>query len=67
MIDEIAVAESHGGQGIGRQLVLAAMEECRRLGCCELEVSTEKTNAAAREFYRKWRLEDRGVPLKADL
>lgn len=67
MIDEIAVGESDGGRGIGRQLVLAAMEECRRLGCCELEVSTEKTNAAEMKLYRKWRLEDRGVPLKADL
>jgi GNAT superfamily N-acetyltransferase len=67
LIDELVVAREHRGEGIGRRLVLAAIEECRRMGCCELEVSTEKTNAAAREFYRKCGFEERGVLLEADL
>ncbi|MBE0431695.1 MAG: GNAT family N-acetyltransferase [Dehalococcoidia bacterium] len=67
LVDELVVAESYRGRGIGRQLVLAAVERCRGLGCCELEVSTEKTNTRAREFYRKCGLEERGVLLELDL
>jgi ribosomal protein S18 acetylase RimI-like enzyme len=67
LIDELVVAREHRGEGIGKELVLAAIEECRRLGCCELEVSTEKTNAGAREFYRTCGFEERGVLLEADL
>jgi GNAT superfamily N-acetyltransferase len=52
LIDELIVTEAHRGRGIGRSLVLAAAERCRRLGCCELEVGTEKTNGDAREFYK---------------
>jgi len=53
MIDELVVTKEYQGKGIGRQLVLAVIEKCRQLGCCEVEVSTEKTNVAARRFYQK--------------
>jgi len=53
MIDELVVTKEYQGKGVGRQLVLAVIEKCRQLGCCEVEVSTEKTNVAARRFYRK--------------
>jgi GNAT superfamily N-acetyltransferase len=53
MIDELVVTAKYQGQGIGKQLVLAAIERCRQLGCCEVEVSTEQMNLKAREFYRK--------------
>lgn len=52
-IDELVVTREYQGKGVGRQLVLAVIEKCRQLGCCEVEVSTEKTNVAARRFYRK--------------
>jgi ribosomal protein S18 acetylase RimI-like enzyme len=53
MIDELVVTKEYRGRGIGRQLVLAAIERSRQLGCCEVEVSTEQTNLRARKFYRK--------------
>jgi ribosomal protein S18 acetylase RimI-like enzyme len=53
LIDELIVTEKCRGQGIGKQLIAAAAERCRELGCEELEVSTEKTNTRAREFYRE--------------
>jgi GNAT superfamily N-acetyltransferase len=67
LIDELVVAEEYQGKGVGKQLVLAALEKCRQLGCCEVEVSTEKTNLKARKFYKRCGFEDRGMLFEADL
>ena len=67
LIDEMIVSQTVRGKGIGNQLVLAAIEECRKLGCCEIEVSTEKSNSAARRFYKSCGFEEEAVLLEMDL
>jgi GNAT superfamily N-acetyltransferase len=67
LIDELVVAKECRGKDVGRQLVLAAIEKCRQLGCCEVEVSTEKTNVKARKFYRKCGFSERGALFEVDL
>jgi len=67
LIDELVVAREYQGKGVGKQLVLAAIEKCRHLGCCEVEVSTEKTNLEARKFYKKCGFEERGMLFEVDL
>jgi len=67
LIDELVVTRGYRGKGIGGQLIYAAVEQCRRLGCCEVEVTTEFTNTNARRFYRKCGFEERGVILEKDL
>jgi len=67
LIDELVVGREHRGEGVGRQLVLAAIERCRALGCCEVEVSTEETNAKARKLYKRCGFQERGLLLEADL
>jgi GNAT superfamily N-acetyltransferase len=67
LIDELVVAEEYRGKGIGGELVLAVIEKCKQLGCCEVEVSTEETNTEAREFYEKCGFEERGVLYEAEL
>ncbi len=67
LIDELIVRNNLRGSGVGRSLVMAAAETCRRLGCVELEVSTEKTNAAARRFYRQCGFEEDAVLLEMEL
>jgi GNAT superfamily N-acetyltransferase len=67
LIDELVVAKEHQGEGVGRELVLAAIEKCKQLGCCEVEVSTEKTNVKATEFYKKCGFNERGTLFEVDL
>jgi GNAT superfamily N-acetyltransferase len=67
LIDEIVVRANLRGSGVGRSLVMAAADTCRRLGCGELEVSTEKANAAARRFYRQCGFDEDAVLLEMEL
>ncbi len=67
LIDEFVVAKGFREAGIGRRLLLASIQRCRELGCCEVEVSTERTNKSARAFYRSCGFEERGILLERDL
>lgn len=67
MIDELVVTKGFRRRGIGRKLLLATMERCRELGCCETEVSTEETNRKARAFYESFGFEEPGILLEKDL
>jgi ribosomal protein S18 acetylase RimI-like enzyme len=49
----IAVAESHQGQGWGKQLVRAAIGEARRLGAEILEVGTGNSSLQQLALYQK--------------
>ena len=66
LIDELVVSESSRGLGVGKLLINAVIEQCRELGCCELEVSTEKSNKNARQFYKSCGFEE-GVLFELDL
>ncbi|MBA7497760.1 hypothetical protein ES704_00492 [subsurface metagenome] len=67
LIDELIIAKSYRGKGIGKQLLSSAIEKSRQLGCCEVEVSTEKTNIKARGFYRQYGFTERGMFFEMDL
>ncbi len=67
LIDELIVSQQFRGQGIGRILIAAVLDKCRRLGCSEVEVSTEKANSRAREFYQRCGFEEDAVLLEIHL
>ena len=67
LIDELVVTNEYQGKGIGKQLVLATIERCKQLGCCEVEVSTEKTNVKARRFYKKCGFDKTEMLFEVDL
>ena len=67
LIDELVVSKSSRGTGIGKQLILAVIDRCRELGCCEVEVSTEKSNIQARRFYKSCGFAEDAVLLEIDL
>lgn len=51
-INEVGVAPSHQGQGIGRALVQRMLEQGSAIGCVQAWVLTEPGNVAARALYR---------------
>ena len=51
-INEVGVARTHHGQGIGRRLLEALLAHARTLGCTEAWVLTTRDNEAARRLYR---------------
>jgi GNAT superfamily N-acetyltransferase len=50
-VNEVAVAPTHQGHGVGRQVLLALLAHARSLGCREAWVLTSYDNAAARRMY----------------
>ncbi|GAG29881.1 unnamed protein product [marine sediment metagenome] len=61
LIDELVVSKRYRRKGVGKELINAAVEKCRKLKCCEVELSTEFTNVNARAFYKHCGFEDTGV------
>lgn len=50
-VNEVGVAPTHQGQGIGRRLLTALFEHARALGCDEAWVLTDRSNERARRMY----------------
>jgi len=50
-VNEVGVAPSYQGMGIGKRLLAALFAHGRSLGCAEAWVGTEESNVAARRLY----------------
>lgn len=50
-VNEVGVAPTYQGHGVGKQLLAALFERGRELECAEAWVLTERTNAPARRLY----------------
>ncbi|MBA4780001.1 MAG: hypothetical protein A2792_18590 [Sphingomonadales bacterium RIFCSPHIGHO2_01_FULL_65_20] len=50
-INEVGVAPSHQGQGLGKRLMACLLDHGRTLGCANAWVLTDHGNAAARSLY----------------
>lgn len=64
---ELIVTESHRRKGVGTKLMQSFIEECKGLGCCEVEINTGLNNNRAMDFYRKLGFEERGIVFEKDL
>ena len=50
-VNEVGVAPSYQGMGIGKRLLAALFAHGKSLGCAEAWVGTEESNVAARRLY----------------
>jgi len=50
-IDEVAVAPTHRGRGVGMAVMRALLDAGRAVGCGEAWVLTDRSNAAALRLY----------------
>ena len=52
-IDELYLARSHRGRGLGREALATAEAACRERGAGALHLEVERENVRAQEFYRR--------------
>jgi len=50
-INEVGVAPSHQGRGVGKAVIRAVLRHAKRLGCVEAWVLTDRSNQAAMRLY----------------
>lgn len=50
-VNEVAVAPSHRGRGLGKAIVAALLQVGRELGCAQAWVLTDRENSAAMRLY----------------
>jgi GNAT superfamily N-acetyltransferase len=50
-INEVGVAPTHQGRGLGKALMQTMLETARRIGCAEAWVLTDRANVAAMRLY----------------
>lgn len=50
-IEGVRVSGSRRGAGVGRGMMIFAIEECRRRGCGLVQLTTDKSREDARRFY----------------
>ena len=50
-IEAVRTAASNRGAGLGRQMLLAAIEMARERGCAMVQLTTDKSRADAHRFY----------------
>ena len=61
----LAVDESHRGEGLGRQLMLAAEDWLRERGVVKLQLMVRSANAGVLDFYDRLGYEDADVQVRA--
>ena len=50
-IEGVRVASSQRGGGIGKAMMQWTIEECRKRGCGQVQLTTDKRRAGAHRFY----------------
>jgi GNAT superfamily N-acetyltransferase len=58
-VDDLFVRPGHRRRGLGRALLAALFDECRRRGVLAVHVETGEDNAAARSLYGSFGMRDR--------
>ena len=53
-IERIYAAKEHIGEGVGKSLMQASIQEAKRRGCDSLWLGVWEKNPRAIEFYKKW-------------
>ena len=60
-IERIYAAKEYIGQGVGRSLMQASIQEAKKRGCDSLWLGVWEKNPRAIDFYRKWGFKEVGT------
>ncbi|WP_102798632.1 GNAT family N-acetyltransferase [Bowmanella denitrificans] len=67
IIEDVVVADSHRGQGVGRVMMQYALELCREKGCYKAMLSSSLRREKAHEFYKNLGFVQHGYSFLIDL
>ena len=66
-IEAVRIASHLRGQGLGREMILWAVERCRERGCRMVQLTTHKSRERAHVFYERLGFEPSHVGMKLHL
>jgi len=66
-IEAVRIASHLRGQGLGRELILWALDRCRERGCRLVQLTTHKSRDRAHAFYERLGFEPSHVGMKLHL
>ena len=67
LLEDVFVDEQYRGQGIGAQLVRAAVEEAKARGCYKLIATSRNSRPKVHELYERLGLQKYGAAFRMDL
>ena len=67
IVEDVAVAPALQGQGIGKAMMLFALDLCRDKGCYKLMLSSNAKRERAHAFYESLGFERHGLSFRVDL
>jgi GNAT superfamily N-acetyltransferase len=67
LIEAVRVRSDQRGSGLGRELIIWAIERAREAGCVIVQLTTDKTRLDAHRFYQSLGFEDSHVGMKLNL
>ena len=66
-IEAVRIARNLRGQGLGREMILWAVERCRERGCRMVQLTTHRSRHRAHAFYERLGFEPSHVGMKLHL
>ncbi len=67
LVEDVAVAREAQGRGVGKAMMLFAMEECRREGCYKMALSSNEIRVEAHAFYESLGFTRHGFSFRVEL
>jgi ribosomal protein S18 acetylase RimI-like enzyme len=67
IVEDVVVKQSHQGQGIGRTMMLHAMELAKLAQCYKLVLSSNRKRQNAHAFYRSLGFQEHGVSFHVNI
>jgi len=67
IVEDVVVHPAWRGQGIGKQMMAFALQQCRQAGCYKLALSSNRKREAAHRFYEALGFEKHGYSFVACL
>jgi GNAT superfamily N-acetyltransferase len=67
IVESVVVDEGWRGRGVGKRMMVFAMDVARRLGCYKLALSSNRHREQAHAFYRSLGFEQHGLSFGVEL